>query len=163
MKKTFVVIVVLLSFLGTAYALPGSGFRKGSRGGLVTTLLQLGLTAAQKHKVAVILKGYRTEVQGKADALLQARMQLRNAMERNEFNEAAVRSAYRDVAEAGESMAILKARMMADIRHVLTPEQLGELDKLRTARLENMKQRKGRFEQKRSLLDEWIDVNSQAG
>ena len=163
MQKLLFATVTMALVSGTAYAMPGHG-RHGMEGpgahfgqAVLRALLDLELTDAQKHEAALILSKYRDEGRARRDALRSAMEVLRETTEADPFNEEAVRSAYSGVADAGEELAVHGARLVAELKGILTPEQKEALEEHRTAR---RAKRKGRMENRTTFLDEWIDTHS---
>ena len=164
MKRLLFATVTMALISGTAYAMPGHGM-PGMRGpgahfgqGLLKALLNLDLTEVQKHEAALILSKYRDEGQARRDALRTAMEELRETAEADPFDEEAVRTAFKGVAGAGEEMAVHGAKLVAELKGILTPEQKESLEEHRAARQER---RKGRKRNRVSFLDEWIETHSQ--
>ncbi len=164
MKRLLMTAMMAAVITGTAYAMPGHGGPGMDRGpgahfgqGLLKGLLALDLTDAQKHEAAVILSKYRDTGENLRDALRAAMEELRETTEAEPFNEEAIRSAFKGVAAAGEEMAVHRARVAAELKGILTPEQKAALEEFRAGR---QKHRKGRMKNRTSFLDEWIDMHS---
>ena len=164
MKRLLFATVTMALISGTAYAMPGHGMPgMGGPGahfsqGLLKALLNLDLTEAQKHEAALILSKYRDEGQARRDALRTAMEALRGTAEADPFDEEAIRAAFKGVAGAGEEMAVHGAKLVAELKGILTPEQKESLEEQRAARHEKRKGRKGN---RVSFLDEWIETHSQ--
>lgn len=166
MKRLLMATVTMAVVSGTAYAMPGDGFHgmmggpgPGPAEGMLRVLMRLDLTDDQKHEVALILSKHRDEGKENREAFRKAMEALRSATEAEVFDEEAVRGAYKGVSAAGEEMAVHGAKVIAELRGVLTPEQRSVLEEHKTARQEK---RRGRREQRASFLDEWIDMYSKA-
>jgi Spy/CpxP family protein refolding chaperone len=133
---------------------PGAHFGQG----LLRALLNLDLTDAQKHEAALILSKYRDDGQARRDALRTAVEELRGTAEADPFDEEAIRAAFKGVSGAGEEMAVHGAKLVAELKSILTPEQKESLEEYRAARHER---RKGRRGNRVSFMDEWIITHSQ--
>lgn len=163
MRRLLMATVTMAVISGTAYAMPGHGMPGfpgpgfGSGEAMLRALLRLDLSDAQKHEAALILARYREEGREKAAAMRNAMEALRGVTEADVFDEAAVREASKGVATAGEEMAVHAARVVAELRGILTPEQKATLDELKAERHER---REGRREHRASFLDEWIEMHS---
>jgi Spy/CpxP family protein refolding chaperone len=163
MKRLLMATVTMVAISGTAYAMPGHGMHgmggpgPGFGEGVLRLLIKLDLTDSQKHEAALILGKYRDEGEVKRVALRKAMEGLREASEADVFDEDAVRTAFEGVAAAGEEMAVHGARLVAELRGILTPEQKAMLEERRAHRQEK---RKGQRERRSSFLDEWIDMHS---
>jgi Spy/CpxP family protein refolding chaperone len=164
MKRLLIATVTMALIGGTAYAMPRHGMHgMGGPGthlgeGLLRALIKLDLTDVQKHEAALILSRYREEGKSRRDALRKAFEELRGTTEADPLDEEAVRSAYKGVAAAGEEMAVHGAKLVAELKGILTPEQRASLEEMKAARHQK---RKGRMESRTSFLDEWIDTHIQ--
>ena len=58
---------------------------------------------------------------------MEARKRVKVLTYEKEFNEAAFRQAFQKVSSIKENMAVLKAKMIPELRTVLSPEQIGYL------------------------------------
>jgi hypothetical protein len=130
--------------------------RVGFSGGLLTAVMQLGLSDAQEHEAAIVLERCREDGWSNLENLQEALDALRDALYGNGSDEAEVRLAFRAVADAGEEMALFVARTAKELKRILTPAQLEMLE----ARKRQMHQKShSRTAFMRSLVDEWIDVH----
>ena len=158
MKKLLMATVTMAVISGTAYAMPGVGGPGAHFGqGLLKALIRLDLTDAQKHEAALILGKHRDEGKEKRNALRSAMERLRAATDTEPFDENTVRAAFRGVATAGEEMAVHAAKLIAELRGILTSEQKADFEEHKAAWLEK---HEGRRENRTSFLDEWIEVHS---
>jgi len=123
-------------------------------GGLAATLAELDLSDDQKSRIASILKRDRSQIQQQVDALRNARTDLADAIHADSFDEAAVREASAAVATAETEMAVTRARLVQEVRAVLTPEQRDTLAHRRAAARTQIS---GRFGLVRGLVNDWID------
>jgi Spy/CpxP family protein refolding chaperone len=164
MKKLLFATVTMALISGTAYAMPEHGMPgMGGPGahfcqGMLRALLDLDLTDAQKHEAALILSKYRDEGRERRAALRTAMEELRGTSEADPFDEDAIRAAFKGVAGAGEEMAVHGAKLVAELKGILTPEQKESFEEMRAGRHEK---RKGRMGDRTSFLDEWIEKHSQ--
>ena len=164
MKRLLFATVTMALISGTAYAMPGHGMPgMGGPGahfgqGMLRVLLNLDLTDAQKHEAALILSKYRDQGRERRAALRTTVEELRGTAEADPFDEEAIRAAFQGVAGAGEEMAVHGAKLVAELKGILTPEQKESLEEHRAAR---HGKRKGRMGDRLSFLDEWIETHSQ--
>lgn len=158
MARLLTAMVMTAAIAGTAYAMPGHGGPGAHFGqGMLRALLKLDLTDVQKHEAAVILAKYREEGKAKRNTLRKAMEDLRGASEAEPLDEEAIRATFKGVAAAGEEMAVHGAKLVAELKGILTPAQQASLEELRAARQKN---RGGRMNNRTSFLDEWIDMHS---
>ena len=88
---------------------------------------ELDLTADQKKQVDAILAKNREERKSLIKDLMEARKQLKVVASEKEFNETAFRQAFQKVSSIKENMAVTRAKMIPELRVVLSPEQIGYL------------------------------------
>jgi len=86
--------------------------------------LELGLTEAQKDKIQKTITTYRQEQRDYRDRWIEARTSLREQLHSDPFDEEALREASRRAAQIREEMVVLRGKMLAEYRGILTPEQL---------------------------------------
>ena len=122
-----VLVVVLVGVVATTAAVFPGHHRRGARGfrlmGL-KTFIELDLSGSQKSQALNILEKYQRERQDTLDSLLEARKHLSKVIHAEEFNEDDVRKAYRQVSSIEEELFVLRAKIMAELRSVLNPEQI---------------------------------------
>jgi len=141
---TMVLVIVILSigaFAATAGIFPGH-HRRGGMGFRVPglkTFIELNLSDSQRARILSIIETYQRERQDTLDSLLEARKHLSTAVHAQEFNEDNVRKAYRQVSSMEEEAFVSRAKMMAELRAVLNPEQIELLRERRAQRTEKMR------------------------
>ena len=121
----------------------GRPMHRGGGHGLMgmKTLLELNLSDSQRSELLGIIEKYRGEREKLRDRMRETGKNLRAAMGADEFNESRVREAYRKSSSVREEMFVLRAKMMDDIKKVLTDEQRAKLEEKRKQRIEKMKER----------------------
>jgi len=87
----------------------------------------LNLTDEEKTQVEAIIEKYQDDKDNLLEKARQARDELQDAIFAEEYNEAAVRQASQQVSSIMEELAVLNAKMVAELRTVLSPEQIGYL------------------------------------
>ena len=167
MKKVMIVPAVLACMLlmgGTIYAQgsppppgPGDHVWSGPQGHMLKMLLELNLTDAQKHDIAVILKEHRSTASSTLASMITAKKDLFELIDADEMNEEAIRTAFQKAAEYEEELTVMRAKLIQEIRGVLTDEQKATLESMKAKMQAKMKER---VEERRSLIDEWIDTYS---
>ena len=95
-------------------------------GGLMglKTLVELDLSDDQKSKIMEIIEKYQDQRQSTKNSFFDARKTLADALHAEEFNENAIRDAHRQVSAIKEEMLVSRAKMMTELKTVLTPEQI---------------------------------------
>lgn len=154
-SKAFTVSLVLTTiFAGTLAAEAASFGRDPGSAGIIgpglfglKTLLELNLSDSQKSQVLSIYGKYENDIKSAMNSLMEARKNLHTALQAPEFNEDGIRNAYDQVAQFGEELLVMGAKMMAELKTVLTPEQLQLLKKIKAQRIEWLKGR----------LDRWLE------
>jgi Spy/CpxP family protein refolding chaperone len=127
-------------------------------GGHHKFMSKLNLTQEQKREIAAILKANRDEIESVAKGMSDARRAMKEATAAEEFNEQAVRSAALQAAEQRVEYAALRAKIMSQVKPVLTPEQQEIISNMKAKK--QGRHRGGSVEAKLSALDKWIAENS---
>ncbi len=152
--------ILVFSSAALAFALPGgpdghnSPEGLGGEGKIVRMIMHLDLTTEQKQRVASIIKKQRETGKATIEAFRDAMHGLRDASTTDTYNEDAVLKAYAEVSKTGEQMALMRAKIYADVMAVLTSQQRETLAKERQEMFDHGKER---FKKHMNLLDEWID------
>jgi Spy/CpxP family protein refolding chaperone len=113
-----------------------------ARGRFGETIKELNLTVEQKKDLFAIAMKYRDMHKDVREEMQGVRQQTANTMlnllNNDEFNEEQVRQVYRDATSKFEEVVVSGAKMLTEMKAVLTPEQLKILQEKGTAFLENM-------------------------
>lgn len=149
-KALTAALVLTIVFTG-AYAVDAMHFGKhsgsagvmGSRVLGLKTLIQLNLSDSQKSRILSIIEKYENDIESAKNNLREARHNIRAAIQAGEFNENEIRKAYRQAAPIKEELLVMGAKMKAEMKTVLTPEQLQLLEERKAERIEEMR---GRFD-----------------
>ena len=107
------------------------------------TLIQLNLSDSQKSRILSIIEKYENDIESAKNNLREARHNIRAAIQSGEFNENAIRNAHRQAAPIKEELLVLGAKMKAEMKTVLTLEQLQLLEERKAQRIEEIR---GRFD-----------------
>ena len=118
-------------------SMPGHGIR------CLKTMLQLDLSDSQKSKMLSIIEKYENERESLKRSLREARGDFTRVLETETFNEDEVRNALRRTAPITEELQVMRLRMLAELKTVLTPEQRQFFKELRAQRIEKLKARCG--------------------
>ena len=141
MKARNVLTVILAFFLVLALAYSaqarafGPGFNNGRTGRALDgmqTLLALKLTDAQQERMSSIIASYQEQRKNLWTQMREARRNIREVLNATSFDEAKARDAYQSASVIREEMFISRAKMIAEMKSVLTPEQLNQLKERRT-------------------------------
>jgi protein CpxP len=142
-----VVIVGTLIFTGTLLA--GGDFSKcvsrccmhqGMHRGMMgmNMFMNLNLSDTQKDQMQAIITNHQDQMENTVAELRQTmRETMFNAIFAEEFNEEKIRAAFRETSPAREEMVVQKAKMIAEIKTILDPEQLELLKERKTQMMEN--------------------------
>jgi Spy/CpxP family protein refolding chaperone len=118
----------------------------GGMEGCKKIINELGLTADQKKKVDDILTKNQDERKKLMDSFREAKKQfLSTVVSAKEFDEAAFRKGFQQVSSIKENLAVLRAKMIPELKAVLTPEQIGYLKGRMDAKREFCKKDCGRL------------------
>ena len=161
-----VIAVVITAFvgIGSSFAGPqgsvheGAG-KNGSHGerGFLKMIEKLALNADQEKEIASILGKHRDEIGKTIAGMVEARQGLREAITADVFFEGAVRQAAQRVSEQEVQAAVLRARIVNEVRPVLTAEQKDQWKKLANKRTGKMK---GFVDARLANLDKWIAAHA---
>lgn len=134
----------------------GRGLRGGPGGpiGVLDLGLQrLGLSDAQRDQVRAIRESHRDELRQLAEKVRTAREGLRALLEAETIDETAIRAKAAEVAAAEADMAILRAKVQAEVfSSVLTPEQQQKARELRQQLQERRQERASRMRERMERL-----------
>jgi Spy/CpxP family protein refolding chaperone len=126
---------------------PGMGF------GLIRMLDRMDLSQDQERQIAAILKSHRDEIAKVTATAAEAGSALEKAMNAPDYGEDSVKEAARTIAAQHERMILLRAKIMSEVRSVLTPDQNERIQRFAA-------QRSGRFqggaECRLAAMDRWI-------
>lgn len=124
---------------------------------ILKAFIRLNLTDQQKQEIAAILKAYQGDIVTAVDAVVVARKNLIETIHGAVYNENDVRKASKDVAVAEEELAVLRAKVVSELKGVLTTEQLSALEQFKSDFLDKVK---NRVDKVKTLIDLWIANNS---
>ena len=149
MKKRWIGLslaaVCVAGMLGAATAAPtegglGAGFGEqgplarlmtGQLGKLMTLRSELNVTPEQKQKIQAIIKSHKAEIAAVAQPLVDKRRALREAVSAKTPDEKAIRAASDDLGKAIGGAAVLASKVKAEVRAVMTPEQMRKIEEFR--------------------------------
>ena len=150
MKSTKILILILASLLISSFAgaagaearhfskrFQGHGMVPGMAG--LRSFIDLGLSESQQTKMKSIMDEHRSKRVNLMDDIKKARKDLSMVLETEPFNEEDARNAFKKVSAIREEMFLLRAKMIADLKSLLTPEQRERLKERNTRRLERFK------------------------
>ena len=137
-----VVIVGTLIFTGTLLAggnfskcLSGFGMHRGMMG--MNMFMDLNLSDTQKDQMQAIITNHRDQMENTVTERCQTmRETMFNAIFAEEFSEEKVREAFRETSQTREEMFVQKAKMIAEIKTILDPEQVELLKERKTRMME---------------------------
>jgi Spy/CpxP family protein refolding chaperone len=131
-------IVIGLALTSTANAQCGRGRMAGCMGpgfpGL-RMVMDLDLSDAQRDEIRTIVKKYRSEGKAIREDLASTRENMAAVMFADQSDEAAVRSQFRALAPQMEDLAVLGARIISEVKTVLTPNQIETMKEMRAERM----------------------------
>ena len=90
---------------------------------------RLDLSDAQKEKLRQIRRSAPAALMPKRQAVMEARMDLRDLMEKEQVDSAAARKAHEKVLQARDALETAEFDLRLQARDVLTPEQRKQLRK----------------------------------
>ena len=99
------------------------------------TIIQLDLSDSQKSKIMSIIEKYENERASLKESLREARKNLTSVLEAESADEDQIRSALRREAPIREELFVQRVKMAAELKTVLSPEQLQLLEQGKAHRL----------------------------
>jgi len=107
------------------------------------TLIQLNLSDPQQSKILSITEKYENERESLRESLREARRDLARVLQAENPDEDQIRSALRRAAPIREELLVMRVKMMAELKTVLTTEQLQLLEERKAHRIKGLKARSG--------------------
>ena len=145
-----VALVVFASAISAEARPFGPAFGNPDSGGALAalqTFLALKLTEAQQEQMQGIIAKYQGQDKELRAKLLETRRNNWKVLSGAPFNEATARTAFKDASAIREDMFILRAKMMAELKSVLTPEQVNLLKERRAERFRTFEHAPGAWHQ----------------
>jgi Spy/CpxP family protein refolding chaperone len=118
----------------------------GAGVGRLEALLELKLSENQRAQLIKIINKYEEQRKGFRNRMIEARKNLWGVLKAANFNEENARKAFREASAVREDMFVLRAKMMSEMKSLLTPEQLQLLQEGKAQRYERMKDNHARPE-----------------
>ena len=139
LNKLLIIALAVTMFFGSTSTILAKGGRGPHPMDLTRFIEELDLSEEQKVQVEAIIDKYEDDKDSLVESLKEAREKVSEVIFAEEFNEAAVRAAIGEVSPMMEELVVLHAKIIAELRTVLTPEQIGYLK----GRMEAMKEFRG--------------------
>ena len=157
-KHAFRLLTVGLLIVGGLGVAEGALARGGHglEGGMHLKMLwDLDLSAEQKAAIGRLLPAYREEKDTLKDKINAARETMHTLMTADALDENGIRAASRAMAPIMEDMAILRARFIFDLKDILSPEQVKQLQ----ARHQAARERRHNHRQfRQEMMDTWLQM-----
>lgn len=139
----------------TAFAGTDNPMNQGPALRFLSLVQRLDLSADQKKAIGAILKAHRSEMKAKVDDVVaRHREVIQLVQEQEQFDEEAVRQTFRLAAAADEEAVVERARLVSEIRPLLTGEQMAVVADMRN---EIRNKVDGILQLGRAIVDHWID------
>ncbi len=150
-NKVLVVVLFLTIFLAGTVAVEAGRFgrHRGFQGMMgpgfhgLKTMIQLDLSDSQKLEMMSILEKYHNETANLKESLKETRKNLARVLNTDQADEDQIRSALRQAAPIKEELFVMRVKMMAQLKKVLTPEQLQVLNQGKAHGIDRWKTRSG--------------------
>ena len=151
LNKALVGVLFLTFFFAGAVAVEAGRFgrHQGPPGIMgpgfhgLKTLIQLNLSGPQQSQILSIIEKYENERESLRESLREARRDLARVLETEQVDEDAIRNALRRAAPVREELLVMRVKMMAELKTVLSHEQLQLLQERKAHRIERLKARIG--------------------
>lgn len=150
-NKVLVVVLFLTIFLAGTVAVEAGRFGRhhGFQGIMgpgfhgLKTMIQLDLSDSQKSEIMSILEKYDKDIANLKKSLRETRKNLTRLLDTDQADESQIRSALRQAAPIKEELFVMRVKMVAELKKVLTPEQLQLLNQGKAHRIDRQKTRSG--------------------
>jgi len=110
---------------------PGPFFMLRVLHGVKARAEALNLTPAQKAEINSVLRAHHGELRAAANRAFEARMAVADAIHQDGVDEGLIRQRVQEAASAQADLAVLRAKVRAEGRAVLTPAQRQGADQIR--------------------------------
>jgi Spy/CpxP family protein refolding chaperone len=107
--------------------------------GRLKALLEIKLSDNQRTQLINIINKYDEQREGLRNRMIEARKNLWGVLKAPNFDEEKARNAFREVSAVREDLFVLRAKMMSEMKSLLTPEQLQLLQERKAQRYEKKK------------------------
>ena len=107
------------------------------------TFIQLKLTPEQQSQILGIIEKYDNQRQSLKMSLREARRNLARVLQAEQPDENEIKNALHQAAPVREELLVMRVEMMAELKSVLTPEQLQLLEARKSHRFEGRRARIG--------------------
>lgn len=91
----------------------------------------LNITPAQKAEIKSVVRAHTSELRAAANRAFEARMAVADAIHQDSVDEGLIRQRVQEAASAQADLAVLRAKVRAEARGVLTPSQRQGADQIR--------------------------------
>jgi len=143
-SKAWAVVAAVSMAFALAFAAEARPFgpNRGMKSGLggLKGFLELKLSEAQQGEMMNIINKYQPEKEGLRNRMMEAGRNLRAVLRAEPFNEGEARKAFREASAMREEMFVLRAKMMTELKALLTLEQKELIKERRAQRAEKMKE-----------------------
>jgi Spy/CpxP family protein refolding chaperone len=139
LNRLLIITLTIVMIFGSASTILAKGGRGPHQMDLTRLIEDLDLSEEQKEQVEVIVEKYKEDKDNLVEGMKEARDELHDVIFAEAYNEAAVRQAARQVSAIMEELAVLHVKIIAELRTVLSSEQIGYLK----GRMEAMKEFRG--------------------
>ena len=153
--KAWAVVAAVSMAFALAFAAEARPFgpKRGMKSGLggLKGFLELKLSGAQQEEMMNIINKYQPKSEVLRSRMMESRRNLKAVLRAEPFNEGVARKAFREASATREDILVLRAKMMSEMKAVLTPEQKQLVEERRSQRAKEMKHR----------LKTWLENPSQ--
>jgi len=148
MRKSIVAgmaLMMVLMCVPLAWAEPECGHmmmrgrHMDMNGGPMWAFNKLDLTKQQMDKMDKIFDQHKNDFKTLHKKIKEDRKALREAVTADTYNEQNIRTASKALASNMEEMAVLRGKTASEIRTILTPKQVEQLNQMRNRHQEQMK------------------------
>lgn len=152
-KKKIMLVLFCCIFFGQSEIPAMEGFpppgHPGDGGPLMESIRNLGLSDGQTTGIETIISKYQSEMKTYMDTINEIKKEMEQNLFTEEFDETKIREYSQNISAGMEEIEVLKAKMLVEIKTILYPEQIKQLQ-------EEISEKLNLLEQHR---EQWANLN----
>lgn len=130
-------VVISLAAAGVHAGTARHGYQGSSQRGfgvvqLIMDVSDLNITAEQKSAIRSVLQKHWGEAKPLLKELNGYRVELRDIIKKNPYDEIAIRNAVQKRSQVAADLAVLRGKMSAEVKSILTLEQKAKIETIQT-------------------------------
>jgi Spy/CpxP family protein refolding chaperone len=157
-KRKMILILFCCLFFGQSEIPAMEGFpppgHPGDGGPLMESIRNIGLSDEQKTGIEAIISKYQSEIKTYMDTIDGLKKEMDLNLFTDEFDETKIREYSQNISANMEELEVLKAKMLVEIKTILYPEQIKQLQEEISEKLNFLEQHQ---EQRTKMLEKRLE------